>query len=261
MPAFYRTWLAAAAAVAALAWGGAAEACCTPPPPPPCGCKPPPPPGGSTTTVNVTVNTSASAAANARSSAISGVTGDGYGGGGMYVEQAPAAGVIENLDVDLGESEMKRVAYQAVRKVSRKVLIQAVCLDDRDTPHPASQVHPGREVADDYDGEIYRCIAGTHMQATIGDYNDALTLANGETMSCDKMQALYHSPDGTVACRAQKPARDCNERSLLRRYGPGVKVLTLARQETYTAYREEKGVRKTGSKLSLTLDGGVGGFR
>jgi hypothetical protein len=181
----------------------------------------------------------------------------------MYMEQAPAGGLIGNLDVALPEteSEMKRVAYQAVRRVERKVLIQAECLDDRDTPHPASQVHPEREVADDYDGEIFRCIAGTHMQATIGDWNDALTLAHGETLACGKMQALYHSPDGTVACRAQKPARDCNERSLLRRYGPGVKVLKLVRQETYTAYREEKSERKTAVTSAITLDGGVGGFR
>jgi hypothetical protein len=75
------------------------------------------------------------------------------------------------------------------------------------------------------------------------------------------MQALWHSPGGAVACRAQKPARDCNERSLLRRYGPGVKVLKLVREETYTAFREEKGERKTASTSSLTLDGGVGGFR
>ncbi|WP_204282233.1 hypothetical protein, partial [Serratia marcescens] len=42
-----------------------------------------------------------------------------------------------------------------------------------------------------------------------------------------------------VSCRPQLPARDCNERSLLRRFGAGVKILNMLTTETYTAYREE----------------------
>jgi hypothetical protein len=116
-------------------------------------------------------------------------------------------------------------------------------------------------VADDYDGELFRCIAGTRLQATVGDYNDALTLVHGETIACDKMQALYHTPDGAVACRAQKPARDCNERSLLRRYGPGVKVLKLVREEMVKTEREEASSRTAiAPGAMMTLDGGVGGY-
>jgi hypothetical protein len=182
------------------------------------------------------------------------------GVGGAWVEQGSAPSLVQGLDVETDEAQVSRVAYQATRKVERRVLIQAVCLDDKATPHPASQAHSEREVADGYDGEIFRCIAGTRLQATIGDYNDALTLAKGETLSCDKMQALYHAPDGTVACRAQIPARDCNERSLLRRYGPGVKVLKLVREETYTAWRDETTAAPMRAVGMITLDGGVGGF-
>ena len=49
-------------------------------------------------------------------------------------------------------------------------MIQAFCIDDRDVPHPASQVRPDREVAADYDGELYRCIAGTRLQITWAEY-------------------------------------------------------------------------------------------
>jgi hypothetical protein len=229
-----------------------------------CGCEPggkwynyPPP----NTAIQVLDVANANASAQSVSGAQAAARADSTGAGGAWVEQGSAPSLVQGLDVDTGETEVRRTSYQATRKVERRVLIQAQCLDDKATPHPASQVHPERDVADGYDGEIFRCIAGTRLQATLGDYNDALTLAHGETLSCDKMQALYHTAEGAVVCRAQTPARDCNERSLLRRYGPGVKVLKLTREETYTAWRDETTttqLQKTGGMI--TLDGGVGGF-
>ena len=65
--------------------------------------------------------------------------------------------------------------------------------------------------------------------------------------------------DFAIVSRRQTPARDCNERSLLRRFGAGVKVLTITEIETYTAYREEEERLQTVSG-SLSLDGGVGGY-
>ena len=59
----------------------------------------------------------------------------------------------------------------------------------------------------------------------------------------------------------QKPARDCNERSLLRRFGAGVKIIKIIITETYTAYREEqtRTVSSSSSSFSMDIDGGVGG--
>ena len=79
-------------------------------------------------------------------------------------------------------------------------------------------------------------------------------------MSCRKGEALWHGR-GQIECRPQKAERECNERSLLRRYGAGVKILTWIREETYTEYREEV-VEASGMAVSggaITLDGGVGG--
>ena len=59
--------------------------------------------------------------------------------------------------------------------------------------------------------------------------------------------------------RPQRPARDCNERSLLRRFGAGVKVITIVEVETYTAYREETVREESASSFNMSLDGGVGG--
>ncbi len=68
----------------------------------------------------------------------------------------------------------------------------------------------------------------------------------------------WHGAGGRLECRPEKEARQCNERSLLRRYGAGVKVLTMVREESYTEYREEmvEGAASTGM---IMMDGGVGG--
>jgi hypothetical protein len=175
-----------------------------------------------------------------------------------------ATGMIQGLMVDSG-NRMKRVAYEATRTRMRRVVIQAVCIDDRTIPHPASQVSPDRDIDDAFEGEIYRCIAGTRMQVTIADHLEQISFAGGQTMICAKGEALYFQrggkPEegGQLVCRPQKPARDCNERSLLRRFGAGIKVLTIVTNEKYTAYREEVITESTAASYSMSLDGGVGG--
>ena len=105
------------------------------------------------------------------------------------------------------------------------------------------------------------------MQVTIAHWSEHISFDGGDTMSCAKGEALYHVAGGAAAadgghggrleCRPQRPARDCNERSLLRRFGAGVKVLWIAITERYTAYREESVQGSTATAMSL--DGGVGG--
>jgi hypothetical protein len=249
----WKTWLSLAAGAALLGFAGPALACpCgPPPPPPPCGCRhhhrPPP----VTIQLNVGAQASASALAGAQVS----------GGGGYWLVEQGTPSLVEKLDVVGAERwETRKVAYKDVRKVRRMVIVQAVCIDDKRVPHPASQVHPERDVAEDYEGEIFRCIAGTRLEATVADWKGDERFSGGETMDCLKGQALYRAHSGDVVCLAQKPERDCNERSLLRRYGAGVKVLTLVREETVTDYREERvKVVDRLKSTSITLDGGVGG--
>ncbi|HZK98409.1 MAG TPA: hypothetical protein VFC47_00785, partial [Caulobacteraceae bacterium] len=211
------------------------------------------------TNVNVTVQTSATAAANANANAslrssTQNFFGGGGGGGGLV---APAAGYIPGLAVQAGEVNS---SYEATRTLYKKVVIQAFCFDDKLSPHPASQVTPDRDIDSAYDGELYRCIAGAHMQVTIADWKQNISFEGGRTLTCQKGEALYHGPGpqgGTLQCRPQRPARDCNERSLLRRFGAGIKVLTMLITEKYTATRQESTTSSAGTALSL--DGGVGG--
>jgi hypothetical protein len=291
-----KLWIGLAAGLlgglGALVLGGAAQAqcgSCTPPPccaPPPAPPRPPTPPscntcgGGHNVYVpginihvggSVVVNASASATSSASAGAGAGAGAGAsagttvyYGGGthGGYYSGPVSTGYIQGLNVE-GSEARRRASYEATRTKFKRVVIRAVCLDDRDVPHPASQVTPDRDIDNGYDGELYRCIAGSRMQYVIGAYEGSSeNNFAGETYVCGKNDALYYAPGaqgGTVACRPQRPARDCNERSLLRRYGAGVKVLTMLTTEKYTAYREETVREQSSSGLSLSLDGGVGG--
>lgn len=223
-------------------------------------------------TVNANVTAVAVAGAGGRGSAV--VYSGGGGGGGGFVGPG-ATGVIQGLNVE-GALKKKQVAYEAKRTRTRRVVIRAYCVDDRDTPHPASQVFAGEEVADGYDGELYRCIAGTRMQWTVIEWEMRASNQGGKSFFCNKNESLYYEQDlaggpnggasveggaraGRVSCKPQRPARDCNERSLLRRFGAGVKVITITEVETYTAYREETVREESSSSFSMSLDGGVGG--
>ena len=255
--------------------------CCAPPPP--CNCKPPKPPpppadaccnGGHQVRVpgvnvvvgaSVVVNASAMANASASASGRGNVTVFSGGGGSSFAIGGGSVSVIQGLNVEGGGSRLQRSAYSATRTKVKTVVIQAFCLDDRDIPHPASQVGPDRDIPESYDGEIYRCLAGTRMQITFADYEGRIAFDKGQTMMCAKGEALYYSGSGSDAagrmeCRPQKPARDCNERSLLRRFGAGVKILRIITTETYTAYREETVQTSQVSTFNMSVDGGVGGI-
>ena len=237
--------MVAATPVVALAGGGhsggnAGCGCAKPPPPPPpkpCGCnhdqhhRPPQP------TINVVVKTNveASASASASSSASARVSGFGgaqsFSGGGGGGSSGIIPGPVSAVNLSVGGED--REAYEATRTRIEKVVIQAFCFDDKDVPHPASQVTPDRDVDEAYEGEVYRCIAGSHMQVTIAQFRDKISFEGGQTLACQKGEALYHVPGqgaGKLECRPQKPARDCNERS------------------------------SEGATTAMTFDGGVGGM-
>ena len=177
-------------------------------------------------------------------------------------------GVYETQTVteDQAFTETTCVDRPRVAVVERPV--QAVCLDDTGTPHPASRLSPDDTVAASYNGEVFRCMAGTSMQVTLGSYTDGeADFAQAQTFSCEKGEALTYGPGGTLECARQAPARNCNERSLLRRYGPGMKRVAVSTPETYcepttrTVFRpvtREVQVEAQLAPTTLQLNGGVG---
>jgi hypothetical protein len=234
---------------------------CTPTPtpcdsctPPPCNeCQPPPPPcdkcgedhhhhnwrSRARASANAQAAASVSVTVNANVGARAGAATQNYfyGGGGssFYVEQGVQS-IIGDLKVET-IPDIVTVPYSAQRTLEKIIIIRAFCIDDKEVPHPASQVTPDREIANTYEGELYRCLAGTRLQYVMAEYKGLIDFGPGETVTCVKNSALYRSREGKLECRPQKPARDCNERSLLRRYGAGVKIIHVLIVETYTAYR------------------------
>jgi hypothetical protein len=271
--------------------------CTPPPPPPPCDtctpppcdtCTPPPcdtcapPPCDTCQPINISINVDSSASAQAYSAANAAARsvanahgsasaigagngmGAGIGFGGGSSGPGFTTGVFSSLpDIVVVEApaarQKRRVSYQASREKTVKVIIQAFCLDDRSEPHPASQVFPDKDVDNDYEGELYRCIAGTRMQYVVADWTAKISFDGGKSVTCDKNQALFHTRQGRLECRKQAAARDCNERSLLRRFGAGIKILTIITTETYTAYREEE-VETSSSSSSSSVAGARGGY-
>lgn len=73
----------------------------------------------------------------------------------------------------------------------------------------------------------------------------------GENHEHAQGEALWYE-DGRVECRPQIARRSCNERSLLRRFGPGDKLVHI-RDSEMRASRTE-----TTFSGAMTMDGGVG---
>ncbi|KAA5802197.1 hypothetical protein F1654_10165 [Alkalicaulis satelles] len=210
--------------------------------------------------VNVNVQASASANAMAMASGQAGASTIVYAGGGhVSGGQAPAATALSGLRL-AGMSERYEEERTRIREEWR--LIRAICIDDRGAPHPAARPDPSERADPEFDGELFRCVPGTALQATMGWREDGVDrFEGGETIMCEKGEALRHEPGGRVFCARQSTQRDCHERSLLRLHGPGVKWVYMRWEERYRETRERRVASSEASSFTLMLDGGVGGYR
>jgi hypothetical protein len=222
------------------------------PPPPPCGhqCNPPPPvccdrppvvvPPPHVPPPNIVV-VNAGARASAHASAIAIAVANVEQGDTIIrqnmVMQGSSAASVNSAALSVAEGG----EAQGDAEGERELLIQAICLDATNNPHPASQTFGERDVAVDYRGEIYRCMAGTRMRYTM----------QSRSYDCAQGEALWYE-NGRVECRAQIVRRPCNERSLLRRFGPGDKFVAVRGSEQREARTE------TTFNGAMTMDGGVG---
>lgn len=206
---------------------------------------------------------SASGTTTANSATVANLLASG-GGSSFYVDQGPSSTIgvlnVEQPAAPVGLGAPVCLEYAPVLQV---VAVQATCLDDKDVPHPASQVMPGRNVAPGYSGEVFRCIAGARMQYVLGSFAGEASFAHGQTTVCNKGDALWRDGGGRMQCRPQTPARDCNERSLLRRYGAGIKLVQVSGGGQCVRLGGGRSVAAAqggpGPVTGLLIDGGVGG--
>lgn len=219
------------------------QSCSPSPPPPPNRCCTPPtivvPPPHVPPPNIVVVNHGARAQAQASAVAIAVAnvrTGDTIVRQNMVMQGGAEASVTQSA-LAIAESSVRMESMTR----ERDLLIEAICLDATGNPHPASQTFGGRNVAESYRGEIYRCMAGTRMRYTI----------DGRSYDCAQGEALWYE-NGRVECRRQVARRQCNERSLLRRHGPGPKLVRIRDTEMREARSE------TTFTGAMVMDGGVG---
>lgn len=281
------------------------QGCCAPPsppppPPPPACCNAPRDlivrvPGVSIAVPSVSVgvasssvaiagaSASAMAAGAAQSSGMGGASAGAGGsmiffggGGGGWSSGATPPSTISNLNVSgyqsrMVEEERRDVEEYCIDRTRQEYVtrpVQAVCVDDRGLEHPASRVDDDTSVDSRYAGEVYRCAAGSKLKVSVGAMNaGAASFATAETIACQKGEALWHGPGGALSCRPQEPERNCNERTLLRRHGPGVKLIEAAVQKPYCEPAERVRITKVMKEVrepvalppgNLVLDGGVG---
>ncbi len=186
------------------------------------------------------------------------------GGGGTYLAPAPvSAGMIEGLNV--AGAAGSAAAYETIMetKTTTEIIpIRAVCMDDKGMPHPASRLSADEKVEASFDGEVYRCMAGTHMEITLGKMvNGKAVFDKGTALSCQKGQALSYKNNNMV-CVAQTKAKECNERSLLRRFGPGIKYVAITRTQQVASQRQIANASAQSQSMTIRsnffVDGGVG---
>jgi len=221
--------------------------------------------GGVHVNSSVNVNVSAQASAGATANVIAGARAGGgatifYGGGG-YVRggAAPAATAVSGLRL-AGETDYERIEEERTRWVEEWRLVQAVCIDDTGAPHPASRPDADERVHPDFEGEIYRCMAGTALHATLGWREADQDRFDGQSIQCQKGEALRYGAGGQLFCATEEARRNCNERSLLRLHGPGVKLVYYRYEERYTETVERRTETERRTSMTLMLDGGVGGY-
>jgi hypothetical protein len=97
------------------------------------------------------------------------------------------------------------------------VEVSAVCLDARGMPHPAVQTFGERVTPADFEGELFRCLAGTRLRYDV----------DRAVRDCTAGEALWFG-DGAVSCRAARESTREQDRDLLRRFGAGSKLVRLA---------------------------------
>jgi hypothetical protein len=109
------------------------------------------------------------------------------------------------------------VGAGSARAQDAGAVVQAFCMDATNNPHPAAQTFAGRDVATDFSGEIFRCLAGTSMRYTV----------SGAARECAAGEALWFE-GGALSCRAQVAREREDDRALLREFRAGDKVVHLA---------------------------------
>jgi len=208
--------------------------------------------GGNTVSVTAEAMAEASASANASAnvnaaSFANGAVGAGaiVMGGGGWAPEAPAAfvgGDIGNLTVETGPVRQQCTIQEATIVKA----IHAVCISADSHEFPASHMLGDTWISGSYEGEVARCIPGSHLKVNIGKVIQsseglAAGVSSGQVLICGAHEALRHYKDGLLKCAPAVPVVDCTERTNLRKYGTADMFFSYRAEvclETHEEYSE-----------------------
>ncbi len=141
--------------------------------------------------------------------------------------------------------------------------IHAVCVSFEGREYAASHMIGDTWIDSGYEGEIARCIPGSHLKVIIGevlqsDQGLAGTYEHGQVLMCGEHEALRHFKDGMVKCAPAIPVPDCTERTNLRRWGTGDFFFSFRAQVCVSSTTTADAATEATEVGGMTLDGGVG---
>ncbi len=212
--------------------------------------------GGSGGSADATASAFAQAMAQASANASASVNNNVvfYGGGNYeYVTVNNHSGNISGIQT----SQQCQMQEANVVKA-----IHAVCVSADGREFPASHMTGDSWLESSYEGEIMRCIPGSHLKVTIGDVVQsdqgmAGLYERGQVMECDDHEALRHFKDGMLKCAPAVAVPDCTERTNLRRYGTGDLFFSYRASVCVTSQTSQRETREL-DVTGMALEGGVG---
>lgn len=141
--------------------------------------------------------------------------------------------------------------------------IHVVCVSYEGREFPASHMIGDTWIDSGYEGEVARCIPGSHLKVVIGevlqsDQGLAGTYDHGQVLMCADHEALRHFKDGMVKCAPAIPVPDCTERTNLRRWGTGDFFFSYRAKVCVTESHVAETATESTEVSGMSLDGGVG---
>ncbi len=202
----------------------------------------------------VSVEASAFAQAIAAANANAGASVVIYGGGSYEYVNVRNEGGGAAVAVARGHCEMQDATV--VKS------IHAVCVSADGREFPASHMTSETWINSAYEGEVARCIPGSHLKVVMGDVVQsdqgmAGTYIKGVILECGEHEAVRHFKEGMLKCAPAMEVPDCTERTNLRKYGTGDMFFTF--RTTVCATSARTASRELEIDNTALSGGGVGG--
>ena len=153
-------------------------------------------------------------------------------------------GDLGNISVEIAATAPTRQCTLQESTVVKA--IHASCISDDKHEFPASHMVPDTWINSSYEGEIARCLPGSHLKVIVGKVMQssegmATGYSAGQILECAAHEALRHFKDGLLQCAPSTPVPDCTERTNLRKFGTGDMFFTYRAKiclETHEEYPE-----------------------